>query len=108
MTPDNFGRIIRAMRADGDENQVEEQLVHWMRVSRSDDTEEIRERLLNAGGAFYTVFSQRAMDFGKPHAYTMLLDAWVAMGIGYDRGVKGVEFADKAFEMYRVMTTHRI
>lgn len=108
MTPENFGRIIRAMRVDGDEFQAEDQLVHWMRVNRNDEGDENRERLLNAGGAFYTVFSQRAMDFGKPHAYTFMLDAWVSMGIGYDRGVKGGEFADLAFEMYRVMTTHRI
>lgn len=108
MTPDNFRRIVKAMRRPEDADKAEENLVHWMSINRAGDDDESRERLLDAGGAFYAVHSQRAIEYGKPHAHDILFNAWVDMGIGYDRDVKGGDFADLAFQMYRVIVTYRI
>lgn len=108
VTPDNFRRIIQAMAPPRDPNTAEEHLVHWMSRNRADDNTENREELLNAGGAFYAVYSVRAVECGKPQAHDLLFNAWVDMGIEYDRGAKGADFADMAFEMYRVIVTHRI
>jgi hypothetical protein len=108
MTPENFGRVIRAMRLGQDENRAEEILVHWMNLNRCNGENVYREHLLDAGGAFFSVYSNRAMESGKPGAYQQMLDSWIDMAIGYDRGIKGPEFSDLAFEMYRVLVTHRL
>lgn len=109
MDPENFGRIIRSMRPAANRVDAEAGLIRAMREERNEGTDESREALLGAGGAFYCRYSRYALDnAGTGQAYTSLLNAWVDMGIGYDRGAKGEDFAELAFEMYRVIVTYRI
>lgn len=83
-------------------------LIRAMRQHREDAGHEARESLLEAAGALYTRYSVHALESGPVGAYSDLMKAWVDVGIAYDRETCGHEFDEIVFQMYRVITQHRM
>lgn len=108
MKPENFARIISTMRPAVNRIDAEIGLIKAMRAHRESGSHEAREELLEGAGAFYARYSSYALESGPAGSFTALLNAWVDIGIAYDRDIKGHDFDEIVFDMYRVVTKYRI